>query len=215
MLNASSSHFDPSATSSRNFCCDAQRCPLVGFVLDGQFCMRRRNFIALLGSAAVAWPLASRAQQPTTPVIGFLSSLSGPVTSKRIVSFGHGLSETGYAVGRDVTVETRMAEGQYDRLPALAADLVGRQVGLIAALAPQAAFAAKAATTTIPIVFVGGLRPETGPDEGEQFDTDASVDRRIFLMGPTRMFARCLQVLDPLCTVALAGASVLAACRSS
>jgi hypothetical protein len=162
--------------------------------------MRRRNFIALLGSAAVAWPLASRAQQPTTPVIGFLSSLSGPVTSKRIVSFGHGLSETGYAVGRDVTVET---------------STVDRQVGLIAALAPQAAFAAKAATTTIPIVFVGGLRPETGPDEGEQFDTDASVDRRIFLMGPTRMFARCLQVLDPLCTVALAGASVLAACRSS
>jgi len=69
------------------------------------------------------------------------------------------LSETGYAVGRDVTVEARMAEGQYDRLPALAADLVGRRVDLIAALAPQAAFAARAATTTIPIVFVGGLDP--------------------------------------------------------
>ncbi len=93
------------------------------------------------------------------PVIGFLSSVSAPVTSKRIASFGHGLSETGYAVGRDVTVEARMAEGEYDRLPALAADLVGRRVGLIAALAPQAAFAAKAATTTIPIVFVGGLDP--------------------------------------------------------
>jgi putative tryptophan/tyrosine transport system substrate-binding protein len=121
--------------------------------------VRRREFITLLGGAAAAWPLAASAQQPAMPVIGFLSSVSAPVTSKRIASFGHGLSETGYAVGRDVTVEARMAEGEYDRLPALAADLVGRRVGLIAALAPQAAFAAKAATTTIPIVFVGGLDP--------------------------------------------------------
>jgi hypothetical protein len=82
------------------------------------------------------------------PTIGFLSSLSAPVTSKRIASFGHGLSETGYAVGRDVTVEARMAEGQYDRLPALAADLVGRRVGLIAALAPP-----------------GGIRGEGGDDD--------------------------------------------------
>src|SRR5262249_32790283 len=121
--------------------------------------MKRRDFITLLGGAVAAWPLAARAQQPGTPVIGFLSSLSAPVTSKRIASFGHGLSETGYVAGRDVTVEARMAEGQYDRLPALAADLVDRRVGLIAALAPPAAFAAKAATTTIPIVFVGGLDP--------------------------------------------------------
>ena len=120
--------------------------------------MRRREFITLVGGAA-AWPLVARAQRAVMSVIGFLSSLSAPVTSKRIASFGHGLSETGYAVGRDVTVEARMAEGEYDRLPALAADLVGRRVGLIAALAPQAAFAAKAATTTIPIVFVGGLDP--------------------------------------------------------
>src|SRR5262249_20310430 len=121
--------------------------------------LRRREFITLVGGTAAAWPLAARAQQPQMPGVGFLSSLSAPVTSKRIASFGHGLSETGYAVGRDVTVETRMAEGQYDQLPALAADLVGRRVDLIAALAPQAAFAARAVTTTIPIVFVGGLDP--------------------------------------------------------
>jgi putative tryptophan/tyrosine transport system substrate-binding protein len=121
--------------------------------------MQRRTFISLLGGAAAAWPLAARAQQPGMPVIGFLSSLSASVTSKRIASFGEGLRETGYVAGRDVTVEAHMAEGQYDRLPALAADLVNRRVGLIAALAPPAAFAAKAATTTIPIVFVGGLDP--------------------------------------------------------
>src|SRR5262249_38335647 len=120
--------------------------------------MKRRTFITLLGGAA-AWPLAARAQQAAMPVVGFLSSVSAPVTNKRIASFGHGWAGTGYAVGGDVTVEARMAEGKYDRLPALAADLVGRRVGLIAALAPQAAFAAKAATTTIPIVFVGGLDP--------------------------------------------------------
>jgi putative ABC transport system substrate-binding protein len=121
--------------------------------------VRRREFITLLGGAAAAWPLAARAQQPAMPVIGFLSSLSAPVTSKRIASFGQGLSETGYTVGQDLTVETRMAEGQYERLPALAVDLVGRRVSLIAALAPPAAFAAKAATTTIPIVFIGALEP--------------------------------------------------------
>jgi putative tryptophan/tyrosine transport system substrate-binding protein len=120
--------------------------------------MKRRQFITLLGGAAT-WPLAAGAQEPAMPVIGFLSSLAAPVTSKRIASFGHGLSETGYVAGRDVTVEARMAEGQYDRLPALAADLVDRRVALIAALAPPAAFAAKAATTTIPIVFVGALDP--------------------------------------------------------
>src|SRR5262249_55715673 len=120
---------------------------------------------ARLSASSVSAPSARRwrgwraAQQPAMPVVGFLSSVSAAVTSKRIASFGHGLSETGYAVGRDVRVEARMAEGEYDRLPAWGADLVGRGVGLIAALAPQAAFAAKAATTTIPIVFVGGLDP--------------------------------------------------------
>ena len=120
--------------------------------------MRRREFVTLLGGAA-AWPLSVNAQQPTMPVVGFLSSLSASVTGKRVVSFGQGLTETGYVVGRDVMVEQRLADGQYDRLPALAADLVNRRVNLIAALAPPAAFAAKAATTTIPIVFIAALDP--------------------------------------------------------
>jgi ABC-type uncharacterized transport system substrate-binding protein len=121
--------------------------------------MRRREFISLLGTAAAAWPFAAGAQQPVIPVIGFLSSSSPPVTTKRIASFSQGLSETGYVAGRDVMIEPRLAEGQYNRLPALAADLVNRQVNLIAALAPPAAFAAKGATTTIPIVFVGAFDP--------------------------------------------------------
>jgi putative tryptophan/tyrosine transport system substrate-binding protein len=121
--------------------------------------IRRREFITLLAGATATWPLVARAQQARMPVIGFLSSLSVLVTSKRISSFGQGLSETGYIVGRDVTVEARMAEGQYDRLPALAADLVAGQVRLIAASGPLAAFAAKAATTSIPVVFVAAFDP--------------------------------------------------------
>jgi putative tryptophan/tyrosine transport system substrate-binding protein len=123
------------------------------------FAIKRREFITLLGGAAAAWSFTAHAQQPTIPVIGFLSSLSAPVTTKRISSFGEGLSELGYTVGRDATVEARMAEGQYDQLPALAADLVSRRVQLIAASGPPAAFAAKAATTSIPIVFVAAFDP--------------------------------------------------------
>jgi putative ABC transport system substrate-binding protein len=120
--------------------------------------LKRREFLTLLGGTT-AWPLGARAQQPAMPVVGFLSSLSVLVTSKRISSFGQGLTEIGYTVGRDVTVEARMAEGQYDRLPALAADLVAGQVRLIAASGPLAAFAAKAATRSIPIVFVAAFDP--------------------------------------------------------
>src|SRR5262249_29047554 len=119
----------------------------------------RREFMTMLGGAVAAWPLSGNAQQPTRPVVGFLSSLSASVTGKRVVSFGQGLTETGYVVGRDVMVEHRLADGRYDRLPALAADLVSRRVNLIAALAPPAAVAAKAATMTIPIVFIAALDP--------------------------------------------------------
>ena len=121
--------------------------------------MRRREFITLLAGVAAAWPLAAGAQQPAMPLIGFLSSVSASVTSKRISSFGQGLSDTGYTVGRDVTVEARMAEGQDDRLPALAADLVSGHVRLIAASGPAAAFAAKRAATSIPTVFVAAFDP--------------------------------------------------------
>jgi putative ABC transport system substrate-binding protein len=120
---------------------------------------RRRHFITLLGCAAAAWPLVARAQQRTVPVIGFLSSLSGPSIKKRISSFSQGLSEIGFVVGKDVTIDLRMAEGNYDRLPAMAAHLVNHHVSLITALAPPAALAAKAATTSIPIVFVVAFDP--------------------------------------------------------
>jgi putative ABC transport system substrate-binding protein len=121
--------------------------------------VRRREFITALGSAAVAWPVAARAQQRAVPVIGFLSTASAPVTNKRIVPFSQGLSEAGFIVGRDLLIEVRMADGKYDQLPALAADLVSRRVTLVAALGPGAAIAMKAATTSIPIVFVAALDP--------------------------------------------------------
>ena len=120
--------------------------------------IRRRELLAALGSAA-AWPLVARAQPAAMPVIGFLSSSSSILTTKRIASFSQGLSEAGYVASRDVTIEQRLAEGQYERLAELAAELVSRRVQLIAALASAAAFAAKKATTTIPIVFVGALDP--------------------------------------------------------
>jgi putative tryptophan/tyrosine transport system substrate-binding protein len=121
--------------------------------------LKRREFITLLGGGAAAWPRAARAQQRTVPVIGFLSSLSGPWINKRISSFSQGLSEIGFVVGKDVTIDLRMAEGNYDRLPAMAADLVNHHVSLITALAPPAALAAKTATTSIPIVFVVAFDP--------------------------------------------------------
>src|SRR5262245_57272310 len=120
--------------------------------------MRRRDFITLLGGTAAAWPIAARAQQPAVPVIGFLNSSTAATTAYRVAAFRWGSKEAGFAEGRNVAIEFRFAEGDIDRLPALVADLVGRRLAAIVTDYPSAA-TAKAATSTIPIVFVVGADP--------------------------------------------------------
>ena len=156
--------------------------------------MRRREFLAVLGSAAAAWPLAARAQQPAMPVIGFLHTASAVQVTPQLEGFRRGLAESGYVVAQDVAIEYRWADGHFDRLPAFAAELVQRRVTvLISGGGPKTALAVKAATSEIPILFVmtddpvkhgvvASLNRPGGNITGATFFSTALVAKRLELL---------------------------------
>ena len=154
--------------------------------------MRRREFITLLGGAAAAWPRVARAQQPAMPVIGWLDHRVAALSSNSVAAFRRGLNEAGFVEARNVAIEFRWAEDQLDRLPAMAADLVRRGVAVIVTNNASTP-AAKAATSTIPIVFVGGADPveagfvtslnrPSGNVTGVSFTTDLVLAKRLELL---------------------------------
>jgi putative ABC transport system substrate-binding protein len=159
--------------------------------------VRRREFITLLGGAAAAWPLAARAQQPAMPVIGFLNGGSPAAFAELVSAFRRGLQDTGYIEGQNVSIEYRWAEGHYERLSALAGDLVNRRVAVIASTGgPDVVEAASATTSSVPIVFLGS-------DSALKKGLSTSLNRPSgnitgVAMSATALLSKCLQFLDEL-----------------